>query len=153
MLKKQLWLLGILAFSAPLAADLHVDSPLNFGEIVVRSNASVSTLTIQRSGANLSTNHILIIQPGSPGVFTIDGLAPYTTVNLSVDLPASSAMNYPQTAQFTITNVDIPSSVNLGPSGSTQFKMGATLSTSGNPANQYYNGAEYLIFLNLNIDY
>ena len=153
ILKNQFWALWLLGLSVPLAADFHVDTPLSFGEIVVRSNNTVSTITMQRSGAFTSTNHILTVKPGTPGVFTINGLAPYTTVNLTVDLPASSSMNYPQTAQFTITAVDIPSTVNLGPSGSTQFKMGATLSTSGNPAQQYYSGAEYLIFLNLNLDY
>lgn len=153
MLKKQLWASWLFALSAPLAADLNVDTPLSFGEIVVRNNNSVSTVTVQRNGALQSTNHILIIKPGTPGVFTISGLPPYTTINLSVDLPASSSMNFPQTAQFTITAVDIPSAVNLGPSGSAQFKLGATLSTSGNPVNQYYSGAEYLIFLNLNLDY
>ncbi len=146
-------LMGLLTFSAPVMADLTVDSPLNFGEIAILSNNSVSTVTVQRNGAFQSTNQILIIKAGTPGVFTISGLPPYTTVNLSVDLPASSAMNFPQTAQFTITAVDIPSAVNLGTTGSAQFKMGATLSTSGNPANQYYSGAEYLIFLNLNLDY
>lgn len=143
----------LLCYSTSSTADLIIDSPLNFGEIVVRSNASVSTLTVNRNGSSQSTNHILIIRAGSPGVFTLSGLPPYTQVGLSVDVPASSAMNYPQTAQFTITNVDLPSSINLGPSGSAQFKMGATLTTSGNPANQYYSGADYLIFLNLNIDY
>jgi hypothetical protein len=153
ILKRQSLALCLLTLSAPLAADLNVDTPLSFGEIVVRSNTSASTVTVHRNGAFQSTNHILIIKPGTPGVFTIDGLPPYTTINLSVDLPASSSMNYPQTAQFTITAVDIPSTVNLGPAGSTQFKMGATLTTSGNPVNQYYSGAEYLIFLNLNLDY
>lgn len=152
-MKRSTLALYLVSLSAPLAADLNIDAPLNFGEIVVRSNASASTLTIFRNGAFQSTNHILIIKPGTPGVFTINGLPPYTTINLSVDLPASSSMNFPQTAQFTITAVDIPSSVNLGPTGSTQFKMGATLTTSGNPVNQYYSGAEYLIFLNLNLDY
>jgi hypothetical protein len=153
MLKKQCWTLWLLTLSVPLAANFNVDTPLSFGEIVVRSNNSVSAVTVHRNGAFQSTNHILIIKPGTPGVFTLNGLPPYTSINLSVDLPASSSMNFPQTAQFTITAVDIPSAVNLGPSGSTQFKMGATLSTSGNPANQYYSGAEYLIFLNLNLDY
>lgn len=152
-MKKQFWGLWLLSLSAPLAADFNIDTPLSFGEIVVRSNNSVSTVTVQRNGAFQSTNHILIIKPGSPSVITLNGLPPYTNINLSVDLPASSAMNFPQTAQFTVTAVDIPSSVNLGPTGSTQFKMGATLSTSGNPANQYYSGAEYLIFLNVNLDY
>jgi hypothetical protein len=153
ILKRQSLALWLLTLSAPLAADLDIATPLSFGEIVVRSNNVVSTVTIHRNGTTQSTNHILIVKPGAPGLFTLSGLAPYTNVNLSVDLPASSSMNFPQTAQFTITAVDIPSAVNVGPTGSTQFKMGATLSTSGNPANQYYSGAEYLIFLNLNLDY
>ena len=152
-MKRQALAFSLFTLSTPLAADLNIDTPLSFGEIVVRSNASASTVTVYRNGAFQSTNQVVIIKPGNPGVFTINGLPPYTTINLSVDLPASSSMNFPQTAQFTITAVDIPSTVNLGATGSTQFKMGATLTTSGNPANQYYNGAEYLIFLNLNLDY
>lgn len=143
----------LLAVPSPLLADFAVDNPLDFGEIVVRSNNGVSTVSISRAGTQLSTNHILILTPGSPAVFTLSGLAPYTIANLSVDLPAFSMMAYPGTAQFAITAVDLPASVSLGPSGSVQFRMGGTLSTSGNPAENYYSGAPYQIFLNLNIDY
>jgi len=143
----------LLVISPPLIADFAVDSPLNFGEIAVRSNDIVSTVSITRNSTQQSTNHIFVLTPGSPGVFTLTDLPPFTVANLSVDLPAVSAMGYPDTAQFEITAVDIPTSVNLGPSGSAQFKMGGTLSTSGNPATNYYSGAAYLIFINLNIDY
>lgn len=143
----------LLSLSAPLAADFTIDNPLYFGEIAIRSNNVVSTTTVYRNGAQQSTNHIFIIKPGSPGVFTLSGMPPYRNINLSADFPATSAMTYPQTAQFSITAVDIPSSINTGPSGSVQFKMGGTLSTSGNPAQNYYSGADYQIYLNLNLDY
>lgn len=151
--KYSIFLITSLPLSVPVIADFITDQPLHFGEIAITSNASVSTVSISRNGAQQITNHIFLIKPGSPGVFTLSDFAPYTTVNLSVELPATSSMAYPQTAQFTVTAVDIPSSVNLGPSGSTQFKMGGTLSTSGNPANNYYSGADYLVFLNINLDY
>jgi hypothetical protein len=153
MLSRQIGAWSLLFLAMPAAADFIIDSPLNFGEIAIRSNASVSTLTVYRNGASQSTNHIFIIKQGSPGVFTLNGLPPYTTVNLSVDLPAISATPYPDTAQFSLTAVDIPASINMGATGSAQFKLGGTLSTSGNPANNYYSGAVYTVYLNINIDY
>lgn len=149
----KLIMLFLLTLSTAVAADFTIDNPLSFGKIVVRNNNSVSTTSIARTGTQLSTGQIYIINLGTPGVFTLSGLPPYTNVNLSVDLPASSAMPYPGTAQFSMTAVDIPTAINMGPTGSAQFKMGGTLSTSGNPANNYYNGADYTIYLNLNLDY
>lgn len=150
---KKYWV-AILGFcTAQCWAELTVDSPLDFGDIAIRGNNSVSSLIIGRNGSTVSTGDIYIIQPGSPGVYTLSNLPPYSTVQLTVDLPAYSAMPYPNTAQFVVTAVDIPSSLNLDPSGSGQFKLGATLNTSGNPAQNYYSGADYLIYLNINIDY
>tara|TARA_R100000656_G_C3933021_1_gene125229 strand:+ start:199 stop:660 length:462 start_codon:yes stop_codon:yes gene_type:complete len=153
MLKKKYHAFFLLFASTTSVADFTVDNPLNFGEIAIRSNTSVSTVSIYRNGSYQSTNHIFILKPGSPGVYTLSNFAPYTTVNLSVDLPATSSMSYPQTAQFSLTSVDIPSSINMGATGSAQFKLGGTLSTSGSPANNYFSGADYIIYLNINIDY
>lgn len=150
---KYLNLLLLVGIALPVAADFTIDNPLSFGEIAVTSNTSVSTVSISRSGSAVSTNKIYIIHPGSPGIFTLSNFPPYTIANLSVDLPAYSAMTYPNTAQFTMTAIDIPSSVNMNAAGSAQFKMGGTLSTSGDPAKNYYSGADYVIYLNLNINY
>jgi hypothetical protein len=150
---KYIYVLLLIGLSVPVAAEFTIDNPLSFGEIAVTSNASVSTVSISRSGSALSTNKIYIIRPGSPGVFTLSNFPPYTIANLSVDLPAYSAMMYPNTAQFTMTAVDIPSSVNMNAAGNAQFKMGGTLSTSGDPTKNYYSGADYVIYLNLNIIY
>lgn len=146
-------LLLLLGLPMPCLADLIVDNPLSFGEIAITGNASVSTVTITRSGGALSTNNIYIIRPGSPGVYTLSNLPPYVVANLSVDLPAYSAMTYPNTAQFTMTAIDVPATVNVNAAGSAQFKMGGTLSTSGEGTKNYYSGADYFIYLNLNIIY
>jgi hypothetical protein len=147
------FLLLFSVYAAAAFAEFDTDSPLSFGEIAIRHNNSVSTTTMSRNGMQTSTNQIYIIRPGTPGIYTLSGLPPYTTVNLSVDLPAYSAMAYPGTAQFQINAVDIPSSINMGNTGVAQFRLGATLSTSGNPAENYYSGADYTVFLNLNLVY
>lgn len=153
MSKKSLFVLSFVFLPLFAKADFIVDAPLNFGEIAIRSNDSVSTVTVYRNGAYQSTNHIFIITPGSPGVFTISNIAPYSNVNLTADVPASSSALYPNTAQFTLTAVDLPSAINTGASGNAQFKMGGTLSTSGNPAKNYYSGANYLIYVTINLSY
>ena len=150
---KYINLLLLLGLSTPVVAEFSIDNPLSFGEIAIVSNASVSTVSISRNGAALSTNRIYIIRPGSPGVFTLSNFPPFTVATLSIDLPAYSAMSYPNTAQFTMTAVDMPSSINMNAAGSAQFKMGGTLSTSGNPTKNYYSGADYVLYLNLNIIY
>ena len=153
LMKSKAILLLLLLPSLTVLADFNIDSPLSFGEIAILHNNSVSTTSITRLGSQSSTNQIYIIRSGTPGVFTLSGLPTFTTLNLSVDLPAYSAMAYPGTAQFQITAVDIPSSVMTGSTGSALFRMGATLSTSGNPAENYYSGADYVVYLNLTIVY
>lgn len=150
---KKITLLFLLNVTTVHAAELTIENPLNFGVIAIRNNNSVSTTSISRNGVQLSTGQIYILNQGSPGVFTLSDLPAYSNINLSIDLPASSIMPYPGTAQFSITAVDMPPAINMGPTGTAQFKIGATLSTSGNPANNYFNGADYVIHLNLNLDY
>jgi hypothetical protein len=152
-MNKKYWFYLLILFVAPAMAEFTIDTPLHFGEIAIRNNNSVSTVSILRDGTQQSTNQIYIVKPGSPGVFTLSNYPPYTNINLSVDLPATSNMSYPQTAQFSITSVDLPSSINTGSLGIAQFKMGAILSTSGNGTRQYYSGATYQIYLHLNLDY
>lgn len=150
---KNLYILLTVLCCSSATAELLIDTPLHFGEIAIRHNNSVSTVSINRNGNQISTNQIYIIKPGTAGAYTLTGLPPYAVVNLSVDLPAFSQAMYPNTAQFEISAVDIPTSVRLDATGSAQFRMGGTLSTSGNSLNNYYSGANYTIYLNVNIDY
>ncbi|QBL09936.1 DUF4402 domain-containing protein [Rheinheimera sp. D18] len=150
---KYLLVVACCLLSQPTWAAFLIDSPLSFGEIAIRNNNSVSSTTITRNGKQTSTNQIYVIKPGTPGVYTLNGMAAYTLVNLSVNLPAWSAMPYPSTAQFEISAVDIPSVVNVNSSGAVQFRIGATLRTSGNPVFNYVSNATYVVYLNLNLDY
>lgn len=142
----------LLLFCSPLSAELNVDTPLNFGEIAVRDNNTVSTVSISRNGNQTSTNQIFIIKPGTPGVYTLSGLPPFATINLSVQLPILSAATFPG-ARFSITAIDMPASVRTDATGSVQFRMGATLSTSGDPAENYQSVADYLVFINIDLAY
>ncbi|HEY7885068.1 MAG TPA: DUF4402 domain-containing protein [Cellvibrionaceae bacterium] len=152
-MNKSIIIIILCVFSANARADLSIDSPLSFGEITVRNNNSVSSTTITRAGAQSSTGQILVIKPGTPGVYTLSGLPAYTNVNLSLDIPVSSSMSYADTAQFTITAIDLADTVRTDGNGTVQFRMGGTLSTSGNPAENYFSGAEYIIFMNIDMAY
>lgn len=142
----------MLLFCAPLAAELHIDTPLSFGEIAIRNNNTVSTVSISRNGNQTSTSQIFIVKPGTPGVYTLSGMPPYTTINLSAQVPILSAATFPG-ARFSITAIDMPASVRTDATGSAQFRMGATLSTSGNPAEHYQSVASYLLFIDLDLAY
>jgi len=138
--------------SQNIKADLDTDMPLNFGTVAITANDIVSSTRIRPNGEQTSTNRMWIIAPGAPGVYTISGLAPFTTVSLVVDIPETSAELYPDTAQFTVSAVELPTTVKMDASGQSQFTMGATLETSGNVYESYYN-ALYRIFLNITLTY
>lgn len=151
-MRKTVAIIILAVFTTKAAAELSIDSPLSFGEIAVRHNNGVSTTSITRLGAQSSTHQILIIRPGTPGVYTLSELPPYTTINLSAPVPVSSEATHPG-ARFSVSAIDIPASVRTDATGSVQFRMGATLSTSGNPAENYQSVADYLVFINIDLAY
>jgi hypothetical protein len=113
-------------------AELLTDSNLSFGKIAVTSNADVSTVQISRAGRAFATGNIYIIEIGQPGVYTFTELPPYAAVNLSVTLPIYSTSPIPGNQQFTISAIDMPSTLGVDASGtSEQFKIGGVLQTSG----------------------
>lgn len=149
---KTLAIIGFALLAKTASADLSIDSPLSFGEISVRHNSGVSSTSVTRLGAQSSSHQIRVIRTGTPGIYTLSGLPPYTTINLAAPVPVLSEATYPG-ARFSIDAVDIPSSVRTDASGSVQFRVGATLSTSGDPAENYQSAADYLIFVNIDMTY
>ncbi|WP_102795100.1 hypothetical protein [Bowmanella denitrificans] len=145
-----LWLLVF--FSSGLKADLLTDANFYFGRIAITNNSIVSTTTVPVNGNQTSTNHILVIEPGQPGVYTLTDLPPFANVSVSADVPAFSSSPLPGTEQFTITAVDIPSTLKADATGSVQFKMGGTIATSGT-GGSYVSPADYMIVININITY
>lgn len=151
-MRKTLAIAVLLLLTTSASAELFIDSPLSFGEISLRHNNGVSTTSITRLGAQSSTHQIRIIRPGTPGIYTLTGLPPYTTISISAPVPVISEATHPG-ARFSISNIDLPSSVRSDGNGSAQFRMGATLSTSGDPAEHYQSVADYMLFINIDLAY
>lgn len=139
-------------FAVPVLADIQVNQQLNFGKIAITSNASVSTTTVRRNGSQLSTNKILVVQAGTPAILQLSNFPAYTTMNLSSNVPVSSAMGYGGTEQFTITALDMPSVVKTDITGQGTLIIGGTLATSG-LGGVYYNEAVYNIYLEIEFSY
>ncbi|GGD55560.1 hypothetical protein GCM10011357_08970 [Lacimicrobium alkaliphilum] len=144
--------LGLVCLVFPSAglSDLLTDTALSFGKIAIRDNDSVSAVHLPRSGNQFPTNKILIIEPGTPGAYTLTGLPPFVEASLSADVPAFSAVPVAGTEQFTISAVDIPSTIKADASGNAHFKVGGVLETSGN-GGTYLGPLDYQIMLNINL--
>lgn len=139
-------------FALPAVGDIQVNQQLNFGRIAITSNASVSTTTVRRNGSQQSTNKILVVQGGTPAILQLSNFPAYTIMNLSSNVPVSSAMGYGGTQQFTITALDMPSTVKADITGQATLTIGGTLATSG-LGGVYYNEAVYNIYLEIEFSY
>jgi len=126
--------------------------PLNFGEMVITSNASVSSTTLARNGAVTNSGSIFLITEGTPGEYTISDTTPYVALNLSITLPVDSSSTFPGTEQLRLSAVDIPAVVTPDGSGSVTFRIGGTIQTSGN-GGPYLNPATYPFIIDLEVTY
>lgn len=133
-------------------SELLTDSNLSFGRIAVTSNTAVSSVQMSRSGRASATNFIYILDIGTPGVYTLTDLSPYTVINLTANVPAYSASPIPDTQQLILTAVDMPASIKVGPAGNAQFTVGGVLETTGT-GGSYVGPATYTIDLPINITY
>ncbi|NVK54237.1 MAG: hypothetical protein HWE26_01370 [Alteromonadaceae bacterium] len=128
------------------------DNAFSFGKIAVTNNSSVSSIQMSRSGRASATNNIYIIELGTPGVYSLTDMPPYTVINFSANVPAYSSSTIPGTQQFILRAVDMPSSVNTGQAGIAQFTIGGVLETSG-LGGTYISPASYNIDLAIDISY
>ncbi|MDC8829762.1 hypothetical protein [Alteromonas gilva] len=107
---------------------------------------------MSRTGRASATNSIYILELGTPGVYSLTDLPPYTVINLTANVPAYSSSTIPGTQQFVLRAVDMPASVNAGPAGIAQFSIGGVLETSG-LGGTYISPASYNIDLAIDISY
>lgn len=137
--------------SPSLAYDFITDNTLNFGRLAIPRNDVITTVTVTRTGRSWSTGSIYILEPGSPGEHTITGLAPYTSVSLTVTLPVESVDTFGGAA-LRITDIEMQRSGNADINGEFSFFMGATLSTTGS-GNAYISGATHNFYIPLEITF
>jgi hypothetical protein len=151
-LKVAMAFIGVELLSTKAGAALLTDNAFSFGKIAITKNASVSTVQMSRSGRAATTGNIYILEIGQPGGYTLTELPPFAIVSMSAVLPAFSFSTIPGTQQFTVSALDIPSTLNADASGNAQFKVGGVLQTSG-LGGRYIGPAEYQIFLDIDISY
>lgn len=106
---------------------------LNLGTVVVASNDSISTVSIDKDGNYLTTGSIYIIEVGEPAIFEVSGFLGNQRLNISVTSGQSTTMTTafsPQ--QFTVQSYEAQDFVKTNPLGDATFIVGAVFATSGN---------------------
>jgi hypothetical protein len=143
-----------LVFFCPIAAKANIDivQQLSFGKLAIVSNASVSTTTMRRNGTQLSTNKILIVEQGRPALIQLTDFPIYTTMTLTANTPVTSSMAYGGAEQFTVTALEMASTIKTDNLGQANFLVGGTLATSGN-GGSYFNNATYDIYIDIELSY
>ncbi|RVT45428.1 hypothetical protein EMM73_13265 [Rheinheimera sediminis] len=128
-----------LAFSFLATANVFVEQPLTFGQVVVLDNSTPHTLTVPAYGPVLSSSGLRMIKGGQPGIYTITGLEGPRAISLSVDLPVLSNSAFGSTDRFELTHLDMPDVVYSNEAGEVQLRIGATVQTSGSGTTHYLN--------------
>jgi hypothetical protein len=131
-------------------AAFLIDNDFSFGKIAVTDNSSVSSVQLLRSGRATATGSIYILEIGQPGVYTLTELPPFAVVSVSTNLPVFSFSTIPGTQQFSVSALDIPSTLNADATGTVQFKVGGVLQTSG-VGGAYIGPATYQVLLDIDI--
>jgi hypothetical protein len=139
-------------FPISVKADIQVVQPLSFGKIAIASNASVSTTTVRRNGTQLSTNKIFVVEAGRPAIIQLTDFPIYTTMTLTANTPVTSSMAYGGSEQFTVTALEMASTIKTDNLGQTNFLIGGTLATSGG-GGSYFNDAPYDIYIDIEFSY
>jgi len=106
--------------------------PLDFGQIAITSNASVSELTMDHLGNLNFDEHIRIMSRGEPGIYLASGFA--GNVQLFVTALVQNRVMNPGVVSgefVSLTALDTPVSINTRPDGTAEIPVGGTIATSG----------------------
>ena len=151
--KKSFFFALLVAFgliSAPAARSAIIEiQPLDFGEWAITNNTALNYITVQTNGTvSNSPSLINIIRPPQQGIYRVDGLPAFATIN-SINVTMVDPLqggNQPLTMdsfQVIFTPVN--------GAGETTITLGATARTNG--SGQPYDDAVYNGTLQLEINY
>jgi hypothetical protein len=115
-------------------------SPLSIGTIAIVDNQSVGRVSIGRDGSYSESGPIVLLTPGSPGSYRLQGFSPSSMLSFSV---ISTALTPPggSGAILEVTAFDYPGVVVTDAAGATNLTLGLELSTTGNGIG--YTGGNY----------
>jgi hypothetical protein len=126
-------ILGVLLSFSCFSQVLTETQALDLGTVVVASNDSVNTVSIDKEGNYRTTGGIYVIEIGEPSIFEASGFAGNQRLNITVTAGQSTtttAAFSPQ--QFNVQSYQAQDFINTNAQGIATFLVGAVFATSGN---------------------
>ncbi|SBS26576.1 hypothetical protein MAQ5080_00557 [Marinomonas aquimarina] len=152
-LRKLTLLLPLMLHLSTCFADIEEVTPLSFGSIVVLSNDSVESISINHNGIVSSTQAIMTVTPPTVGEFLLSNFPLNQRLFLSAQsIQSTTNSAVYSTEQFVMSNVDVPNVIFTDGNGNAQVNVGGTLSTSGS-GNKSFVDTAYHIRFQLSVDY
>lgn len=140
---------GVFYTSAASAAIIEIQ-PLNFGQWAITTNTGFKTITVNTNGSFSSSPGLInIVQPPSQGVYRVDSLPPFTSIN-----SVNATMLLPMTGgnqNFTLEDFQIIHDPATNSSGEVNITLGATAKTTGTGVP--YDDATYTGTIQFDINY
>jgi hypothetical protein len=125
---------------------------LNFGTVVVASNSSVNTISIDKEGNYRITGDVYVIEAGEPAIFEASGFLGNQQLNITITSgqSATSTVEF-SPEQFSVQEYKSEDLVKTNATGSATFFVGGVFTTSGNGSTNFrdseYN-ANYTVTIN-----
>lgn len=122
----------LILYQVALTAEIIEQQSLNFGTVLVISNNSPESFTIQKNGFVTNTAGIRIMNNHQPAIFYITGLNPNSVYDVEVDIATPEMVGDIASAEtFNLSIADYDKSVRADSLGAGQIRVGGTITTSG----------------------
>ncbi len=132
-------------------AEIIFEENLDFGKFSIVNNSNVSELTVTRYGQSFSSNSLRIITPGAPALLKFINYPAYTTLYLNPITPTTGRVQSGNSAEFILTDLDIPASVTTDGAGEASMLLGGTIESSG--TGQSYLDTDFIFSIRFTINY
>lgn len=132
-------------------SEIVFEENLDFGTFSIVNNTNVSSLTVTRYGQSFSSNSLRIITPGEPAILKFINYPAFTTLYLNPITPATGRVQSGNSAEFILTELDIPASVTTNGAGEASMLLGGTIESSG--TGQSYLDTDFIFSIRFTINY
>lgn len=120
------------------AQEIEVIQDINLGTIVVTNNDTVGVLDLSEAGNMTISNHFRIISPGQPGIIELRDFAWSAEIHINAYIMQNTTLSgVISPEKFTMTQINVPSSIVTEGDGSAEIHFGAQISTSGSGSKRF----------------
>lgn len=137
------------------AATISEVRGLSFGTIAITDNSAPYSIRMSFAGDINADPAFIIINPGHPAEYFLEGFLPNTNLNISILVPSETTElmgeTDPGTSQFTINqHHSFAPIITTNLLGEATLEVGATLTTSGSG---YYKDARFFAPMTIMVSY